>query len=196
MRLLRASVPGFPRSYRLRDAIELPIDAVHGLTSGLGPMANYFPPSNRVFIVRHGFIEQIALNQRAFIRCAKGLFQNHPVRDVFIMMQDPAWPAWIGRFYRSDRPGRFAWMRFKTGNDLRIGSFPGIAFVEPIWDRLGRETEVLTETRQLIAYDGRMDAYLDLSAACLRYGRDLAGLPALEKDGEVGMGLGRVAHSA
>ena len=176
-RTIKQSIPGLPVSYSVWD-IRKSGSAFRGMDS-----------SRMVWlVVRHGFIEEITLNQWAFIRCAKGLFENHPVREVWLTGQDPEWG--IESLTLDGSPLRFAWQRFgATDNDTRIGSYPRTAVIPPIWNRLKRDlgSGRIDERYQIglggstyAVYHSKESAYADLSQAAVSWGRSMAGLPALE----------------
>lgn len=173
-RVLKRSIVGFPVSYRIWDWV------AHASFSGTNSTRSVS------VVVRHGFIEEITVNQRAFIRMAKGLFSAHPVRQVWLTGQDPEWG--IEGVTLNGSPVRFAWLRFGERDDsTAIGSYPRTAVIPPIWDRLKRDAgsgrvgeryRIGMGGRDYAVYLDKAQAYTDLSQAAVAWGRSLAGLPA------------------
>lgn len=164
--ILRKTLEPFPKSYRIHLVpqpmfLDRPDPASnHYLSHEWTPELTF-----SATFVRHGFIEQIWINQGAFGTICRHLFENHPVRDVFLTRQDPE----AGRPYV-----QFGWLRVGE----TVGSWPTNSVASPIWDRIAspkRLWELLGQ--RYVTFDNRVGAYTALSAACVRWGRELAGLP-------------------
>lgn len=196
---IRGSVHGFPKTYQLIFGdrftdINNP-DDLHMIALASGRWV----PSLRdvVAFVRHGFIEQLWCNQGMFLKVAKSLFERHPIRDVFLTRQYPQEPSnnlrdLLGYVTLSgmidavtqasgvadmlpdslitqrpliERRHSFRWV--VMGNT--VGSWPEHGVARPIFERM-----------PVCLFPSVRDAHIALSAACVRWGRSLAGLPALE----------------
>lgn len=125
-----------------------------------------------VFVqVRHGFIESIALNQRLFNRVefTRALFERHPVRDIYLTRQDPTLPLGAGS-------AQAAWLR----NGRQVGTWPQSMIATTIWDLLTDFEPVVPiindSGQQNRFYRTANAAYAALSAAAVKWGRQLAGL--------------------
>lgn len=131
------------------------------------------PLSDIGLLVRHGYIEAISLNQGLFARIVGQLFERHPIRDVCLTRQIPNDMS-IGA------EQRFGWIQ----TSYILGSWWEDCIYQPIFERLdGGDTfgvvdqnEPGWQVLQCLAYPSWLDAHRALSAACVRWGRELAGL--------------------
>ncbi len=179
-RLIRTTLADLlPKTYRIRivddtDRHFKDRDLTYGYSVLNGNMGQNFELRDVFVLLRHGFIESIALNQGLFIRpgFAKGLFERHPIRDVYLTRQNPGYSV------DSDaRSLRHTWLR----DGLQVGTWPQNMIAVPIWDLLESYTEGVASfsgSHQYKVYaDGATSAFAALSAACVRWGRQLAELP-------------------
>ena len=174
-KILRESIPSLPKGCRFVDAWHLPGDPALNIVEHMEPIRAFFPGLQRVFVtVRHGLIEQIGIHPKTFIQIAADLFASHPVREVFLTYMNPAWPI-PPDVHRVHAPLPIGWMRF---DDSTVGSMPGTAVIGPIWNALEPRREVSVAYRRYAPYATRLDAYLALSAACVQWGQELAGVAA------------------
>ena len=131
-----------------------------------------FSRSHIDMIVRHGFIDSIGLTQRMFLRdgFAKALFSCHPVRDVYLHLQDPSRAVASAGFNAAIW---FNWVR----DGVAVGTWPQNMVAAPIWDLL-TSNEFATDLAnhfQFKLYKTEHEARIDLSQACVKWGRRLAG---------------------
>lgn len=122
---------------------------------------------------RRGFVERIELSLAEFERHAKELFAAHPITEVGLSDRAPNIYTDEGR-----DAGLFAF-ESATPADLLDQPLPGYV-PQPLWNllRLSRN-EGARGSRVYFATRG--DAASSLSRACVAYGRELAGLPALKE---------------
>jgi uncharacterized protein (TIGR02996 family) len=120
-----------------------------------------------------GLVWRVGLACDAFMQHAAALFAHHPITEVVLTDRRPItnavglWPEMNNR-RRGDRAGWFA-----VGNLAREWVLP-----IPLFRRL-RRTGSLKASRLCRAWRTPDEALAALSAACVAYGREMAGLPAL-----------------
>lgn len=127
-------------------------------------------------VVRHGFVESISINQKTFIDIAKRLFELQPILDVYLTRMAPR-----ANFTMNDMlSSMVGWLR--DGN--AVGTFPREMVHQDIWEQLAYELHTTfppPTPQHFKLYSNESAARRALSAACVRYGRGLAGLPDLDK---------------
>ena len=152
---------------RLRQAVLRSERASHHIWNGLrygehpyadGRLPNWAHPLSRGgATVRHGFVCRVDLELRTFLRVARDLFAVHPVTAVLLTDRRPRWQFWA-----------WSWQWTAEG--------PGVSAAA---DVVPADLHELLDRARENACPEAPDAVDELSRACVRYGRRLAGLSPL-----------------
>lgn len=129
------------------------------------------------FSFSRGFVCEVSMDTADFLANAAAVFSRHPVTTVALTdrLPDPQYDLTGGRLV-------YVWNRATTE------AYPGESHYLPwpIFDELPNRRwfkSVLTPDAPPVAFSARgytaRDARSDLSAACVAYGREMAGLPPL-----------------
>lgn len=116
-----------------------------------------------------GFVSRVTLTQADFLRHAGGIFAAHPVTAVTLSDREPDVRAGM----RGINDDWFDW--FPPGTEDR---YARARLSEDLWWALLRTRGVVREP-YCLGHETRDLALAALSAACVAYGRELAGLPPL-----------------
>jgi len=128
--------------------------------------------------IRYGFVDWIRIPFAAFVANGRALFRRHPIRTVFLSDRKPVfvhdrffyWPC-LEEALEPDSLSDTSRASFTAEHDLPDALFRYL--------QLG--TRHSLSYMAFRAYFTREEAIDDLHRACVRYGRELAGLPPLKK---------------
>jgi uncharacterized protein (TIGR02996 family) len=123
------------------------------------------PIKAELAVVRRGFVDELRCDTNPFLEHAETLFQEHPISGVKLCDRRPA--------DRTGVNGRWYWLR--GGRRLRRPdpeSYLPDELFESLFDSPSEDEAVIG-----LPFKSERDAEFALSAACVKYGRELAGLP-------------------
>jgi uncharacterized protein (TIGR02996 family) len=109
-----------------------------------------------------GMVKEVHLAPTAFMQSAEELFRSQPITSIRVREVGPTGPAFSDQF-------TWGWCNSSYWN-CHAWEIPN-----EIWYRLPKR-----KTNSTVVYDTEKEALDDLDAACVSYGRSLAGLPELE----------------
>jgi hypothetical protein len=140
-------------------------------SSSVSPHLPDLPPGVACIVTR-GFVDAILLDSGSFLKLAQSLFERHPITRVRLLDKKPLGPLMVQDGFP------FGWLRQSWTEDCAVPShwIPAqIAdFMEP------PRTDMVDSNWLQGRYKCRKDAQVDLSVACVRYGRTKANLPDLD----------------